>query len=47
MEIDAIVIQRSKRKSRRMKERNEIRIDISILNENVLSVVIGSILRIV
>ena len=45
--MDAMVIQRSKRKSRRMKEWNEIRIKISILNGNVLSVVIESILRIV
>ena len=42
-----MAIQRSKRKSRRTKEWNEIRIEISILYRNVLSVVIESILRIV
>ena len=40
-----MVIQRSKRKSRRMKEWNEIRIKISIMYGNVLSVLIELILR--
>ena len=44
--MDGMTIQRSKRKSRRIKEWNEIRIKISILNGNVFSVVIESILRI-
>ena len=45
--MDAMAIQRSKRKSRRMKEWNEIRIKISISNGNVLSMVIEPILRII
>ena len=45
--MDAMTIQKSKIQSRRMKEWNGIKIKIAILNGNVLSVVIKSILRII